>query len=161
MSDYQPAGYHAVTPWIISRDTARLIEFTEEAFGATGLGRVSGPAGGIEHAEVRIGDSVVMMFDARDGWPETPAFLRLYVPDCDAACQRAVGAGATLVTPATSLYFGERVGRIRDPLGNIWWLQTHVADVDPADLADGPRDQAEAEALRNVQESLDAVMRAG
>lgn len=159
MSTYQPAGYHAVTPWIISGDTPRLIEFTQEAFGAAELGRVPDPAGGIAHAEVRIGDSVVMMFDARDGWPDTPAFLRLYVPDCDAAYRRALGAGATSVTAPTSLYFGDRVGRVRDPLGNIWWLQTHVADVDPADLADGPRDQAGHEALRYVQESLTGAMR--
>jgi PhnB protein len=160
VSSYQPAGYHAVTPWIISRDTARLIGFAEEAFGAVELGRVPDPAGGIAHAEVRIGDSVVMMFDTRDGWPETPAFLRLYVPDCDAAYGRALAAGATSVTAPTSLFFGDQVGRVRDPLGNIWWLQTHVTDVDPADLADGPRDQAEAEAMRYVQQSLDRAMRA-
>jgi PhnB protein len=159
MVSYQPTGYHAVTPWIISRDTARLIEFSEQAFGAVELGRVPGPEGGIEHAEVRIGDSVVMMFDTRDGWPDTPAFLRLYVPDCDATYRRALEAGATAVTAPTSLFFGDMVGRIRDPLGNIWWLQSHVTDVDLADLAEGPKDQAEADALRNVQQSLDSAMR--
>jgi PhnB protein len=159
MTSYQPPGYHAVTPWIISHDTARLIEFSEQAFGAVEMGRVPGPDGGIEHAEVRIGDSVVMMFDTRDGWPDTPAFLRLYIPDCDATYRRALEAGATAVTAPTSLFFGDMVGRVRDPLGNVWWLQTHVTDVDPAELADGPRDQAEAEALRNVQQSLDGAMR--
>ena len=159
MTSYQPAGYHVVTPWVISRDTARLIDFTKQVFGAAELARVPDPDGGIAHAEVRIGDSVVMMFDARDGWPDTPAFLRLYVPDCDAACRRALEAGAASVTAPTSLYFGDRVGRVRDPLGNIWWLHTHVADVDPADLINGPRDQAEADALRYVQESLAEAMR--
>ena len=66
-----PPGYHAVTPWVISRDTPQLIEFTKQAFGAAELARISGPAGGIGHAEVRIGDSVVMMFDAPEGWPGT------------------------------------------------------------------------------------------
>jgi PhnB protein len=154
-----PSGYHAVTPWIISRDTAGLIEFTRQAFGAAGLGRVPGPAGGIGHAEVRIGDAVVMMFDAREGWPDTPAFLRLYVEDGDATYQRALQAGATSVTAMTSLFFGDRVGRIRDPLGNIWWIQEHVRDVDPAELARRPPDQAEAEALRYVEESLAAALR--
>lgn len=153
-----PPGYGTVTPWIISRDTARLIDFITNAFGARELGRVPGPDGGIGHAEVRIGDSVAMMFDARDDWPDTPAFLRLYVADADAAYQRALAAGATPVTPVTSL-FGDRAGRIRDPLGNIWWLQAHVEDVDPAELAQRPTDPAAAETLRYVETSLDAAMR--
>jgi PhnB protein len=139
-----PPGYAAVTPWIISRDTARLIEFTKDAFGARELGRVPGPDGRIGHAEVRIADSVVMMFDAGDGWPDTPAFLRLYVADADEVYQRAIAAGAVPVTAVTGLFFGDRVGRIRDPLGNIWWLQAHVEDVDPAELTRRPADPAAA-----------------
>jgi PhnB protein len=154
-----PPGYGTVTPWVISPDTARLIDFAKAAFGAQELGRVPGPDGGIEHAEIRIGDSVVMMFDAWDGWPDTPAFLRLYVPDADAAHRRALTAGATSVTQVTPLFFGDRVGRVRDPLGNIWWLQSHDEDVDPADLAQRPLDPAAAEALNYVQTSLDAAMR--
>lgn len=156
-----PPGYHAVTPWVISRDTARMIEFTQQAFGAAELARIPGPAGGIGHAEVRIGDSVVMMFDAPEGWPDTPAFLRLYVEDGDAAYQRALQAGATPVTAMTNLFFGDRVGRVRDPLGNIWWIQAHVEDVDPAELALRPVDQAAAEALRYVEESLAGALREG
>jgi len=154
-----PPGYGTVTPWIISPDTARLIDFAKAAFGAQELGRVPGPDGSIDHAEIRIGDSVVMMFDARPGWPETPAFLRLYVPDADTAYQRALAAGATPVTQVTALFFGDRVGRVRDPLGNIWWLQSHDEDVDPAELARHPQDPAAAEALRYVQTSLDESMR--
>ena len=77
MSDGHPAGYGSVTPWMISADSARLIEFISAAFGGQELARMAGPDGGIGHTEVRIGDSVVMMFDAREGWPDTPAFLRL------------------------------------------------------------------------------------
>jgi len=156
-----PPGYHAVTPWVITRDTARLIEFAKQAFGAAELARIPGPAGGIGHAEVRIGDSVVMMFDAPAGWPDTPAFLRLYVEDGDAAYQRALQAGATPVTAMTTLFFGDRVGRVRDPLGNIWWIQAHVEDVDPAELARRPADPAAAEALRYVEESLAGALREG
>ena len=151
--------FATVTPWIISRDTARLIEFTQQAFGALELGRLPGPRGGIGHAEVRIGDSVVMMFDARDGWPHTPAFLRLYVPDAGTVCRRALAAGATPVTEVTALFFGDRVGRVRDPLGNIWWIQSHDEDVDPAELARRPHDPAAAQALRYVETSLDTAMR--
>lgn len=154
-----PPGYRTVTPWVISRDTARLIDFTRDAFGAQELARLPGPDGSIGHAEVQIGDSVLMMFDARDDWPDTPAFLRLYVADADVAYQRALAAGATSVTAVTGLFFGDRVGRIRDPLGNIWWIQAHVEDVDPAELARRPQDPAAADALRYVEMSLDAAMR--
>ena len=105
-----PPGYQTVTPWVISSDTARLIEFTEAAFGGRELGRVPGPHGGIGHAEVRIGDSVVMMFDAWPGWPDTPAFLRLYVADADETYARALAAGAAPVTEVTGLLL-RRPGR--------------------------------------------------
>lgn len=153
-----PPGYGNVTPWIISTDTPSLIEFAKTAFGAEELGRVPRPDGSIAHAEVRIGDSVVMMFDTLAGWPGTPAYLRLYVADADAAFQRALDAGAAEVTEVTSLFFGERVGRVRDPLGNIWWIQQHVEDVDPEEMARRGRDPAAYEALRYVETSLDAAM---
>jgi uncharacterized glyoxalase superfamily protein PhnB len=160
MSKSPPPGYGAVTPWIISADTARLIDFAKAAFGAEELARLPGPDGkGIGHAEIRVGDSVVMMFDAFDGWPDTPAFLRLYVPDAAATFQRAVAAGATPVTEVTALFFGDRVGRVSDPAGNIWWIQSHDEDIDPAELAERPQDPAAAEALRYVETSLDAEMR--
>jgi PhnB protein len=154
-----PDGYGTVTPWVISPDTARLIDFTRDAFGAVELARVAGADGGIGHAEVRIGDSVVMMFDSRPGWPATPAFLRLYVPDADVAYERALAAGATSVTEVTGLFFGDWVGRVRDPLGNVWWIQAHVEDVDPAELARRPEEPAAAEALRYVETSFDTAMR--
>jgi uncharacterized glyoxalase superfamily protein PhnB len=153
-----PPGYATVTPWIISRDSARLIEFMQHAFGAVELGRMPGPTGGIGHAEVRIGDSVVMLFDAPAGWHvETSAFLRLYVADGDATYQRALSAGATSVTKMTSLFFGDRVGRVRDPLGNIWWIQTHVEDVDAAEMERRPLHPEAVAALRYVEESLAAA----
>ncbi|MGP4010835.1 VOC family protein [Streptomyces sp. 4N124] len=114
-----PDGYHTVTPWIISRDTAGLIDYLKEAFDAEEIARVVGDDGRIGHAEVRIGDSIVMPFDAPPHWPPTPAFLRLYVEDADAAHRRAVAVGGTSVTEVTHLFFGDRVGRVRDPLGNL------------------------------------------
>jgi PhnB protein len=126
-----PEGYYTVTPWIISRDTAKLLDFVKEAFDAEELGRVYNEDGTIGHAETRIGDSVVMMFDAKGEWPETPAFLRLYVEDCDATYQQALKAGATSVTKPTNMPWGDRVGRVSDPLGNLWWIQTRIEDVSP------------------------------
>ena len=105
-----PEGYFTVTPWIVSRDTARLLDFVARAFQAEELGRVVLENGAIGHAEFRIGDSIVMAFDARPEWPATPALLRLYVEDGDAVFRRALAAGATPVTRLTELAWGDRVG---------------------------------------------------
>jgi PhnB protein len=130
-----PEGYSTVTPWSVSRDTARLLDFVARGFGAEELARVPLEDGTIGHAEFRIGDSIVMAFDARPQWPDTPALLRLYVVDGDAVHRRAVEAGATSVTEMTELFFGDRVGRVRDPLGNLWWIQSRIEDLDPDEMA--------------------------
>ena len=154
-----PQGYATVTPWIVGRDTSGLIEFLKAAFGAQELARIGGAQGGIGHAEVRIGDSVVMMFDARQDWPDTPAFLRLYLADADGAFRRALQAGAEAVTEMTELAFGDRVGRVRDPYGNIWWLQTRVVDLDQKEMQERMADENFAAAMRSVETSLDRAMR--
>ena len=130
-----PEPYSTVCPWIISRDTDRLLEFATAAFDAEELGRVADENGSIGHAEFRIGDSIVLAFDSRPGWPNTPAFLRLYVPDGDATFQQAVRAGATAVTEMTTMAWGDRTGRVRDPLGNLWWIMTRLEDLDEAEIA--------------------------
>lgn len=145
-----PAGYHTVTPWLISRDTARLIDYVRAAFDAQELTRLVDEDGSIGHAEVRIGDSVVMMFDARPNWPATPGFLRLYVADADAVQEQAIAAGGTSVTEVTHLFFGDRIGRVRDPLGNLWWIQTRVEDVGPVELQRRLSDPAFIAAMRYV-----------
>ncbi len=104
-----PEGCSTVMPWIISRDTARLLEFLKHAFGAQELSRLSHADGTITHAEARIGDSIVGAFDSREGWPQTPCFPRLYVEDADAVYQQALAAGAVSVTEMTSLVWGDRV----------------------------------------------------
>jgi PhnB protein len=146
-----PDGYATVTPWVISRDSARLIDFVVEAFGANEIARVPNEDGTIGHAEVRIGDSVVMMFDARPEWPDTPAFLRLYVEDGDAVFGRALAAGATSVTDLTELGWGDRVGRVRDPLGNLWWIQQRVAELTPEEIGQRMTEPRFVEAMRYVQ----------
>jgi uncharacterized glyoxalase superfamily protein PhnB len=98
-----PEGYRVVTSWIISRDTARLLDFVEEAFGAEEITCVHNEDGTMGHAEFRLGDSIVMAFDAREGWPDTPGFFRLYVEDGDADYRRALEAGAVSVTEMAHL----------------------------------------------------------
>ncbi len=146
-----PEGYTAVTPWIISRDTARLLAFVEAAFGAEELARIPNEDGSIGHAEFRIGDAIVMGFDARPDWPDTPAFLRLYVDDGDAVHRRALAAGATSVTEMTEMPWGDRVGRVRDPLGNLWWIQTRIEEVGEDWMTARAREPTYVEAMRYVQ----------
>ncbi|WP_066367173.1 VOC family protein [Herbidospora mongoliensis] len=145
-----PDGYSTVTPWIISTDTAKLMEYVKEAFDAEEIVRLVGDDGVIGHAEVRIGDSMVMMFDAKPDWPPTPGFLRLYVPDADAVHRQAVAAGGTSVTDVTHLLFGDRVGRVRDPLGNLWWIQTRIEDVTAEQMQQRFGDPAFVKAMEYV-----------
>jgi PhnB protein len=154
-----PAGYHSVTPWIISRDTAKLLDFMSKAFGAVELGRVYNQDGTIGHAEAKIGDCIVMAFDAQTEWPATPCFLHLYVPDGDAVYQQALAAGATSVTEMTYLAFGDRVGRVRDPFGNLWWIQTRVENLAREEMAQRAAEQPYRDAMQCLQESLDRELR--
>ncbi len=148
-----------VMTWIISRDTAKLLDFMKQAFEAQELTRMYNEDGTIGHAEAKIGDSIVGSFDAREGWPETPCFLRLYVEDADAVYQQALAAGAISVTEMTSLIWGDRGGRVRDPLGNIWWIQTHVEQVNQEEMAKRATEQPYLDAKRYTRESLDREMR--
>jgi len=154
-----PEGYHSVTPWIISRDTAKLLDFVKQAFGAEELARVYVENGAIGHAELKIGDSIVMAFDAKEDWPDTPCFLRLYVEDGDAVYQQALSAGATSVTVMTSMFWGDRVGRVRDPLGNIWWIQARLENLDPEEMAKRAGEMQYRDAMHSFQESLERELR--
>lgn len=153
MTTYLPAGYHNVTPWMIGRHTAELIDFLTAAFGAEELGRVADEHGNIGHAEVRIGDSVVMLFDKPD-WPPTPCFLRLYVEDTPATLARAVAAGARVVTEPTELFWGDTVARLGDPFGNLYWLQTRIEQVDDAEMARRMGDEKYVAAMSYVTSSI-------
>lgn len=146
-----PEGYTTVTPWIIGPDTDGLMDWLTRAFGAEELSRLTGEDGRIGHAEMRIGNAIVMMFDARPDWPPTPAFLRLYVDDAEAVHAQAVAAGGTSVTEVTHLFFGDNVGRVRDPFGNLYWIQTHVEDLTEAELMERMTDPEFVRRMEYVQ----------
>jgi PhnB protein len=131
-----PDGYTTVTPWLISTDTSAELEFIRVAFDGEELARVVGEDGRIGHAETRIGDAIVLLFDAPEDWPPTPCFLRLYVEDADETYRRAQAAGAHPVTEPTELFWGDKVGRVRDPLGNLWWIQQRVAEPTPDEIVE-------------------------
>jgi PhnB protein len=154
-----PEDYGSVTPYIVVRGVAPFIDFLKEAFGAVERGRVPNEDGTIGHAEVWIGNRVLMMFDAKAEWPDTPAFLTLYVDDCDAVHRRALSAGATEVTALSSNAWGDRGSRIRDPFGNIWWIQTHVEDVGEEEMTRRMGEESCIDGMRVAQETLDRELR--
>lgn len=149
-----PEGYTTVTPWIISADTPQLLDFIVAAFDGVELGRMANADGSIGHAEIRIGDAIVMAFDAPSDLKPMPAFIRLYVPDARKGFAKALEAGATEVTKPTLLAFGDRVARVRDPLGNIWWLQQRVEEVSETEMQQRWGDPRWSEPMAYVQNSL-------
>lgn len=153
--------YSSVDPWVISGDTDAEIKFLEATFRAreTPGSRMLGPDGRIGHVEVEIGDAVIMMFDSQQDWPDLPAHLRVYVDDTDGAFDRALAAGATAVTRPTDLAFGERVARVRDPQGHLWWIHQHLEDVAAEALAARFEDPAALQAMAYVQQSLAGDLR--
>ncbi|MDQ3894827.1 MAG: VOC family protein [Actinomycetota bacterium] len=129
-----PDGYHTVTPYLIVGRAAELIDFTKRAFGAEEMFRMPGPGGAIMHAEIRIGDSVVMLSDASTENPSTSTMIHLYVEDVDAVYQRALEAGASSLREPENQFYGDRSAGVKDAFGNQWWLATHVEDVSPEEL---------------------------
>jgi uncharacterized glyoxalase superfamily protein PhnB len=131
-----PEGYHTVTPYLIVAGVPRLVDFLRQAFGAEETyPPTRRPDGSVAHAEIRIGDSRVMMGEPMGDFAPMPAMLYLYVRDVDAVYHQAVAAGAiTLMEPADQIY-GDRNAGVKDPAGNLWWIGTRKEDVSPAELA--------------------------
>ncbi len=130
-----PEGYHTVTPYLVVKGAAQLIDFLQQAFDAEETQRMALPDGTISHAEVRIGDSVVMMGEAGGDFKPMPAMFHLYVEDVDAVYQRALQAGATSVRAPEDQFYGDRTGGVQDSFGNQWWIATHIEDVPAEEMA--------------------------
>lgn len=137
-----PDGYHTVTPYLIVKDGMRAIDFYQQAFGAVELFKMPGPDGGLAHAEIKIGDSPIMLAD------EVPEMeirgpqslggagvnILLYVEDVDARFEQAVAAGAKVVRPLADQFYGDRTGTLEDPFGHVWTIATHTEDLTPEEL---------------------------
>ncbi|HET7209314.1 MAG TPA: VOC family protein [Terriglobales bacterium] len=137
-----PSGYNSVTPYLIIKGATRAIDFYKQVFGATEIMRFPRPDGKIGHAELRIGDSVIMLADEHpemgykspQSWGGTPVSLMLYVPDVDQAVERAVKAGSKLERAVADQFYGDRNGTIHDPFGHVWTIATHKEDVSPEEM---------------------------
>ncbi len=133
----QPAGYHTVTPYLMIRGAAEAIAFYKEAFGAVEVVRIPGPGGSIGHAELKMGDSIVMIADEHPGMvhagPQTlggtSVSMLLYDPDVDTRFAHATAVGATVLRPVEDQFYGDRTGTLRDPFGHEWTIATHQKDV--------------------------------
>jgi PhnB protein len=128
-----PKGYHAVTASLTQASSAQTIEFCKKAFGAKVRMKMDGPNGSIMHAEIEIGDSVIMLTDAIRN-PAQPAGIFLYVDNVDKVFARALKAGGTSVMPVQNMFWGDRFGSLTDPQGNSWGIATHVEDVAPKEM---------------------------
>ena len=129
-----PDGYHSVTPHLINEDASRVIEFIKRAFGAQEITRLAGPDGRVMHAELRIGDSMVMIGEASDEWKAMPSSVALYVEDVDTTFRRALEAGAVSLREPMDQFYGDRSSGVKDLAGNHWWIATHLEDIPPEDL---------------------------
>ena len=123
-----PEGYHNVTPYLVVQDIEALIAFLKEAFGAEETERVPGPDGTTRHAEVRIGDSVVMMGTSR-GNPPVPDMLYVYTEDVDTVYSRALKAGGESIAQPENQFYGDRTAGVKDSQGNIWYMATRVENL--------------------------------
>jgi len=137
-----PDGYHSTTPYVIVDGAARAIEFYKRAFGAKELLRIPAPGDRIGHAEIKVGDSVIMLadehpeMDARGPkhYGGSPVSLLLYVTDVDKQFKQALAAGGVEVRPVADQFYGDRAGTLKDPFGHSWHIHTHKEDVSPAEL---------------------------
>ena len=137
-----PDGYHSATPYLIVKGAATAIDYYKRAFGATELFRMADDKGTVGHAEIKIGDSVIMLADETPGAVcHTPRSLggssvgmMIYVNDVDTVFKRAVEAGGKSLRPLTNQFYGDRSGTLEDPYGHVWTVATHVEDVPPEDL---------------------------
>lgn len=123
-----PEGYHTVCPYLVVPDALRILEFMKGAFGAVERDIHRTPEGRVMHAEVQIGDSVVMLGESNEEWGGFKAMIHLYMPDVDEIFQRAVDAGGRVVREVSTQDYGDRSGGVEDPAGNQWWIATRVAD---------------------------------
>ena len=143
-----PDGYHSVTPYLTVADAGAQIDFLTKAFGAEEQYRHTDDKGHVGHAEVRLGNSMIMIGQAREQWTPRQAGFYLYVEDVDAVYKRAVAAGGKSLRAPTDEAYGDRCSGVEDSQGNQWWIGTHIEDVSPEEIQRRYQKQAEAKTAK-------------
>jgi PhnB protein len=151
---YIPKGYNSITPYLVIKGAAQAIDYYKKVFGATEVFRMDLPGGKVSHAELKIGDSLIMLADENPNMGEghssaatigaSPVSLYLYIPDVDRVFDRAVAEGAKVIRPVENQFYGDRSGFFRDPFGHLWGLATHVEDVSPQEMEQRARKAMQA-----------------
>ncbi len=139
---YIPEGYKTITPYLIIKGAARAIEYYKKVFGATVTLRMDAPDGRVGHAELKIGDSHIMLADENPGMGATsattigasPVSLLIYVPEVDRVVEKAVAEGAKILKPVQDQFYGDRSGFLQDPFGHLWGVATHIEDVSSEEM---------------------------
>ncbi|MGA7827012.1 MAG: VOC family protein [Geobacteraceae bacterium] len=148
MPEPVPAGFHTITPYVVFKDSLKAIEFYRQALGSEVLFIMPGPKGkGVMHAEIRIGDSIIMMSDeyphepckSAESYGGSPVSFYLYVEDVDTAFEKALNAGALAHMPVQDMFWGDRIGSVKDPFGHSWTLATHTKDLSPEEIEQGAK----------------------
>jgi PhnB protein len=129
-----PKGFGTITPNIIVDDAEQAISYFKKALGAIENYRLTMADGSITHCELRIGDSIINLGTAMEGWPARALTAQIFVEDADALFQRAVACGAQVIMPMTDMFFGSREGRVTDPCGNVWTIATLKEELTPTEM---------------------------
>jgi len=137
-----PQGYGTVTPYLIVDGVPRLIDFLKETFQAEERGRINDRESHVGHAEIKIGNSIVMMADSTPQYSPIPSQLYVYVDNVDETYRRAVKAGGTSEQVPTTQFYGDRTAAVKDPTGNVWWIAAHVEDISPEEMEKRMKDRA-------------------
>ena len=138
-----PDGYHTVTPYLTVDNPGAVIDFLKKAFAAEETFAMRDDKGNVQHAEVKVGSSMLMLGAAHDQWKSRPGNFYVYVEDCDAAYKKALDAGGTSLSEPETQFYGDRHGGVTDSQGNNWWVATHVEDVPQAELEKRAKEAAE------------------
>lgn len=129
-----PEGYHTITPYLMIQDSLKFIDFLRKAFNAKEISKTLTQDGKIMHAEIKIGDSMIMLSEANKQYPAEPVKFYLYVKDTDAAYKQALAAGAVSIMEPANQFYGDRNAGVRDSFGITWWIGTHIEDVSPEEM---------------------------
>lgn len=129
-----PDGYSRVSPYLLTENADAVVKFILDTFDAQDRGTMRGPEGAVMHAEVKIGDTVIMVSDSMPGYPPMRTMVHVYVKDSDATVKKAVANGGVEVGAVETRFYGDRAGEVKDPGGNSWWISTRVEDVSEEEM---------------------------